>query len=250
MFTLASGLEDSMRALAEVFSRLDALAHPDELLPRLAQLPVVLAGIFVAAGLVCLLQGFKLYKGVVIALALLVGLAVGYRLGQIVEAEMIVAGCLGVLLAVLAWPLMKYAVAIAGGVAGAFMGANAYAAITIEAAKHGHNLDPSLTWVGALGGLMVVGLLSFLLFQVAVVIFTSVSGSVLAVLGIFALLMQVPGWGDGIVRGLTNSPIVLPLLVIVPAVIGLVLQQQRGALKRVEATGGEGKVAVAGGKKS
>lgn len=243
MFTLASTVEQITHTLADVFSRLDPLAHPDELLPKLAQLPIVLSGIFVAAGLVCLLQGFKLYKAVVIAIALLVGLAVGYRMGQIVEAEMIVAGCLGVLLAVVAWPLMKYAVTLAGGVAGAFLGANAYAALTMEMSKHGHDLDPSMTWVGALAGLMVLGMLSFLLFKVAVVVFTSVSGSVLAVMGIFALLMHVPGWGETMMRAMSAKPVVMPLLVIVPAVIGLVLQQQRGALRNADAEPAGGKKA-------
>ena len=49
MFTLASTVEQITHTLADVFSRLDPLAHPEELLPKLAQLPIVLSGIFVAA---------------------------------------------------------------------------------------------------------------------------------------------------------------------------------------------------------
>ncbi len=244
MFMLAS-MQEATESVANVFSRFDALAYPEQLVPHLQQLPTVLAAIFVAAGLVCLLQGFKLYKAVVVAIALITGIVTGYRLGQMVQAEVIVAGCLGVLLAVVAWPLMKYAVAIAGGIAGAFLGANTYAALAIETSRHGSTLDPNNAWIAALVGLMMLGLLSFILFDLSVVLFTTVSGSILAVMGIFALLLQIPGWQDAIARGLVDKPIVLPMLVIVPAVIGLVLQQQRGAFKN----SGNATPAPAGAKK-
>jgi hypothetical protein len=196
---------------------------------------------------VCLLQGFKLYKWVVVAIALITGVVTGYRLGQVVQAEVIVAGCLGVLLAVMAWPMMKYAVAIAGGIAGAFLGANAYAAMALEATRHGNAMDPDRAWMAALAGLMVLGLLSFILFDLSVVLFTTVSGSILAVLGIFALLLQVPGWQDTIVKGIVDKPVVMPLLVMVPALIGLILQQQRGAFKAKPAGAGGGGGSGGGG---
>lgn len=220
--------------VANLFGRIDALAHPDELMTHLSQLHIALAGVFVACGLVCMLQGFRLYKGVVLIIAAITGISMGYQLGQRVHAEVIVAVCLGVLLAVVAWPLMKYAVAVAGGIAGAFVGANAWAGIAHMLAKSGVDV-PGEPWVGALVGLMLLGLLSFILFELSVVLFTSFSGSVLLVLGALSLLMQVESWRDGIREAVTDKPIVLPLLVIVPAVVGLVLQHQSGGLEKKKA---------------
>jgi hypothetical protein len=250
MLTLAAAeqIGQATATVANIFTRVDALAHPDDMLKQLHQLPIVLAAIFVAVGMVCMLRGFKLYKGVVIAVALFTGLAVGYQLGKVVEAEMIVAGCLGVLLAVVAWPLMKYAVAAAGGIAGAFIGANAWAALAFEMSKRGtHMIDTP--WVGALIGMMLMGLLVFILFELSVVLFTSFSGSVLAVVGIIALLVQVPSWQQPIESGLVGKPLILPMLVLVPAVIALVIQHQGGGFQKVSKPGMAGAAAGGGGKK-
>jgi len=239
-------LGDTASTIANIFGSLDALAQPKELMDHLQQLPIVLAGVFIAIGLVCLLQGFRLYRMVVLIIALVVGLAVGYRLGQQVQAEIIVAVCLGVLLAVVAWPMMKYAVAAAGGIAGAFIGANMWVAFATEMNRNGHQLITE-PWVGALVGLMALGLLSFILFELTVVLFTSLSGAVLATIGIMALLLQVPAFRDSIVQYISDKPVILPMLVAVPTVIGLVIQQQHGGMKAA-AGKGEGKPAAAGAK--
>ena len=228
----ANTTEGTAATIAHLFDRVDILAQPDQLMAKLANLPVVMAAVFVAIGLVCMLQGFRLYKGVVILIALITGISVGYKLGQTVEAEVIVAGCLGVLLAVVAWPLMKYAVAVAGGLAGAFIGANAWTGFVAQMSSHGFTLNEQTPWIGALFGLLTLGLLSFILFELAVVLFTSFSGATLCVLGIMALLLQIDGLREGITNSLAKKPMIVPMLVIVPAVIGLVLQHQFGGLKK------------------
>ncbi len=237
----AASPDDSTRTVVpQLFDRLDALAHPDQLVPLLEQVGWVIASIFVVVGVLCLLQGYKLYKGVVIVAALVLGMGVGYRLGQHIQAEVIVAGCLGVLLAVVAWPAMKYAVAVCGGLVGAFLGANAWTALAEHLAANGNaGLPAEEYWAGALIGLMLLGLLSFILFELSVVVFTSISGSVLAVFGITALLLQVPAWRGAIGEAIAANPLVMPLLVVVPAAVGLVLQYQFGGLKRAPA-GAEG----------
>jgi len=51
------------------------------------------------------------------------------------------------------------------------------------------------------------------------------------VLGVIALLLHVPNWETTVSSSLQASPMVVPMLVIVPAVIGLIIQQAlaRGA---------------------
>lgn len=218
-------------AIANLFGKMDGLAHPKELMKVLQDLPVAMAGVLLAVGLVCLLAGCKVYRSVVILIAALTGLVVGFQLGAVVDAELIVAVCLGVLLAVVAWPLMKYAVAIAGGLAGAFMGANAWTAAMAVVYRHeAHPPTVDAHWVGALVGLMMLGLLSFILFEISVLLFTSISGAVLALMGTLALLLQIPAFHDTIEQGIHNAAI-LPMMVVVPTVIGIVFQHHHGGLK-------------------
>jgi hypothetical protein len=191
---------------------------------------VVWAVVFVIVGLLCMLNGYKFYKGVTIALAMTIGLFAGYHLGKKIDAEYIVAGCLAVLLAVGCWPLMKYAVAAMGGLAGAFVGANAWSAVGHLLAQNSSNAQGALDaaqhyWIGALLGLIVCGMLAFVLFKLAVVVFTSVSGSTIAVIGAIALLLQFSAVRESVAQGLSAHALVVPLLVLVPAAIALILQQ-------------------------
>jgi hypothetical protein len=227
------------KVIPAIWTRWDALCHPEEMVAALGDLTMVWAGIFVAAGLVCLLQGYKLYKWVVVTLALALGGAIGYQLGQHIQAEVIVAGCLGVLLAVVAWPFMKFAVAAAGGFAGAVIGANAWSALAdqINANSQTLSVPADAHWAGALMGLLFFGMLSFILFELSVVVFTSFSGSMLLVMGAIALLLHVPAWQDAVGNSLKASPLIVPVLVIVPAMIGLVIQHHFGGLKTESAKG-------------
>lgn len=215
--------------LTSVFGRPDTLAQPKDLLGHLQQLSVVWSTIFLAAGLVCMLNGYRFYKTVTIVLALAIGGCMGYYLGNKVEQGYIVAGCLAALLAVCCWPLMKYAVAVMGGLVGAFLGANAWSAILSTMQNSGAKPDASQQtyWIGALVGLLICGMLAFILFKLSVVLFTAVSGATIAMLGGLSLLLQVSAWRDPIIASLQNNAMVLPLLMIVPAVIGLIIQHSQ-----------------------
>lgn len=226
---------DARETITALMGRVDSLAHPDEVIKHLEKLPLVLAAIFVAVGITCMLRGFKVYRWVVVLAALLTGLGVGYKLGQEVEAELIVAGCLGVLLAVVAWPLMKYAVAIVGGVAGLFLGANAWSALSHYSLSHHWAIKiVDMPWLGALVGLMIFGMLAFIVFELSVVLFTSISGSMLAVIGSVALLLQLSPWQTAIAQNLSNKPLALPMIVLVPAIIAFVIQHHGGGLGQVK----------------
>lgn len=211
-----------------IFSRPDTLAYPEDLLHSLETLSVVWSVIFLTAGVVCMLQGYRIYKTVTVVLALAIGAFAGYKLGQSVNAEYIVSGCMGALLAVTCFRLMKYAVAIMGGLAGAFLSANAWTAITRLVST---DADAAATvqyyWICSLVGLLFGGMLAFILFKISVVLFTSVSGATIAVLGGVALLLQIPGFGSNVYESVAAHPVVVPLLVLVPALIGFILQESQ-----------------------
>jgi len=221
-----SPLQNLFDTVTAMFSRPDTLAQPEALVEHLQALSVVWAVVFLIVGLMCMLNGYRFYRFATVAIALLIGLFAGYWVGQQIQAPFIVAGCLGLLLGALAFPLMKFAVAIFGGIAGAFIGANLWAGIASAANKSTSTEIPvDAYWIGALVGLMLCGMLAFILFKLSVVLFTSVSGATIAVLGGLALLLSFDPWHDTIKSGLTASQLVVPLLVFVPAVIGLILQE-------------------------
>lgn len=222
--------ENLLQVITSVFSRPDTLAHPDKLMPHLQSMSVIWAVVFLTAGLVCILNGYKFYKPVTFILALLIGASVGWALGQRIQAESyITAGCLGALMAAACLPLMKYAVSIMGGLSGSFIGANAWTSVGKLIAESGNKVNNSAEtcWIGALIGLVVFGMLAFILFKLSIVLFTSISGSTLAVFGAMALLLQVPQWQTTVTKSMTSHTIVLPLLVLVPAIIGLILQESK-----------------------
>ncbi|MEX0777447.1 MAG: hypothetical protein WD042_17215 [Phycisphaeraceae bacterium] len=243
MLTTLASLNDPniFDSVSSIFGRVDALNHPESLVEVLAQMSIVWGVVFLIAGLVCLLNGYKMYRWVTVVLAACVGGVAGYCLGQRINAEFIVAGCLGALLAVTAYPLMKYAVAAMGGLVGAFLGANLWGAMAGVVEPAMQKTIASTYWVGALMGLLLCGMLAFILFKLSVVLFTSVSGATIAMIGVLALVLQVPAWRSSIDSWSSHAnAMVFPLLVLVPAVIGLILQQ----VKPEAASGGGGKPAA------
>ena len=222
----AAGEANLFDSVIHVFSSVDMLAQPDRLVAHLSMLSVVWAVVFIVVGMLCLLNGARHYKAVTIGLAFMIGLFAGYWMGQKIDAPYVVGGCLAVLMAVLVFPLMQYAVAIMGGLAGAFVGANLWVGLAQALNKGaGTNIPTDVYWVGALIGLLVCGMLAFILFKFSVVMFTSVSGATIAMLGVITLLLSFQPWQSAVVAGLTASQLVIPLLVFVPAIIGLILQQ-------------------------
>ncbi len=227
-----TGLTDGnvFEVVTNIFARGDTLAHPEDLTTALRSMSIVWGAIFLTAGLVTMLNGYKYHRTVVIVTASAIGAFAGYALGKHLEnqAAYIVAGCLSILLAVGCWPLMKYAVALVGGLAGAFIGANTWASIAavMQDTQRAQAMMDNY-WIGAMIGLIVCGMLSFIVFKFSVVMFTSFGGSTIAVFGAIALLLQVPLWQETVQSSLTAHPIVIPLLIAVPSVIGLILQQQQ-----------------------
>lgn len=220
------GIENLFETVTQIFSSVDMLARPDSFTAHIANLSVVWAVVFVVVGLLCLLSGAKNYKTVTVALAFFVGLFAGYWLGKKIDAPYVIAGCLALLLGVAAYPLMKYAVSAFGGLAGAFVGANLWVGMAHALNKGaGTQIPGDAYWIGALFGLVVCGMMAFSLFKFSCVLFTSVTGATLAMIGVLCLLLSFQPWKASVVSGLTASQIVVPLLVFVPAVIGLILQQ-------------------------
>lgn len=208
-----------MEMVRDIVGRMDILNHPNQLLDGLAQVPLVMGGVFVVVGVLCVLNGYRWHKWVVVVLAFLGGLVLGRLLSAHMGESRIVAVALGLLCAIIATPLLRIAVAIFGGLTGAFIGANAWTAInTAQADSH---------WAGAAMGFIALAMASFLLFRLVIILFTSIGGAAMVVFGGITLLLQVEAWEPAVRSTLASNQLLIPLLVGLAAVTGFVLQETR-----------------------
>jgi hypothetical protein len=198
---------------------MDILNRPNELLDILSSMPLIGASVVVVVGVLCVLNGYRWHKWVIMVLAFMCGLGLGHLLSTQIGKSAIVAVALGLLCAIIATPMLKVAVAIFGGLTGAFIGANAWTAIQVSPA--------GMQWAGALMGFILLALLSLILFRLVIVLFTSVGGAAMVVFGGITLLMQVPAWEPAVRSSLGDNQLLLPLLLIVAAVGGFVIQESR-----------------------
>jgi len=216
------------------------LPSPQEYLASLSDMGPIWAFILVACGLVYLLNGWKMFKMLVVLNSAAIGCLVGIRLGQMQGGEHtpIFAGAAGgLLLACLAWPLMKYAISLMGGLTGSFLGYGLWNYVAAAVQRQGLAQH---AWVGALIGLITLGLLAFVIFRLVVVVLTSVQGSIMTVSGLLCLLLKYPPIRESIEPSLTRNIHLLPLLIGVPAVIGFALQEAAAAKKAKKKKGGDG----------
>lgn len=202
-----------------------------EVLDHLQNLPAWEGAVLLLAGLIYMIWGWKIFKILVTA-----NLAVaGFFLGQMVTTLILSAqqhppastnwpiwgGLIGAaVLAILAWPLMKFAVSLMGAVAGALGGSHLW----LYLAQTYKPEWAQYSWVGGLIGLLLLGVLAFVIFRAIIMLFTSLQGAALAVAGAICLLLHIEAWHDPVRAKLLHSHHLLPLLIIIPAAVGFIYQ--------------------------
>lgn len=214
-----TGLEKLASTASSIFRQLDILNNPGEVVNSLEGLPLLAGGILCVLGLLCMINGYRWHKWVVILFAGIMGLGIGHFLSLQMGRSLVVAIAVGLLFAAIATPMLKFSVAILGGITGAFIGANAWTAIGAE--------DPQMSWVGAIIGFILLALTSFLLTRLVIMLFTSIGGAAMFLAGGLVLLLHVDGWQSTVEQQLTQHQLILPLLVVTAAVVGFVIQESR-----------------------
>lgn len=188
--------------------------------------------------------GFKAYRWIVFLNLVGLGYWLGQQMGAKSQLETIGAVIGAALMGVAALPLMKYAVATCGGLVGAVIGMVVWAYC---------EQPMDMAWAGGLVGLAVLGMLSFILFKTTVILFTSIEGAAMFVLGVCALLLRYKPWAQDVQTNLGTKPVLIPLLVISLAAVALFWQHQKHGLIGNEGApaggGGGGKPAGGGEKK-
>jgi hypothetical protein len=171
-------------------------------------------------------MGWKLFKAVIIVNAAIVGVVAGRAAGIALNGStttvLICAIGGGFLLAALAWPLMKFAVATCGALAGAFIGWGLW----IHVARAMGQADPGhIAWVGALLGMITLGLLAFVIFRLVIITFTALQGVLMTICGALMVLIKINQHAyDAVAKSIKEDPHILPLMILLPAVIGFAFQ--------------------------
>jgi hypothetical protein len=175
---------------------------------------------FISFGTVCLFYGWRVFKILVVISFGLLGLVLGMTITDKIVGlnNQLVGGLVGMgVLAVLSVPLMRWAVCILGAAAGGILTAGIWYAC---------GLPEKYIWASALIGIVGGGMISFIIFRVAVILFSSLGGSALTVVGILALLYLYPRTSGHVERLLFEQKWFLPVALIVPTVIGVILQSR------------------------
>jgi len=216
----------------EFFDKIFSLRMPEqaEFMSFLTSMGVIQGFLLIAVGVVYLLTGWKIFKTLVVVNAAVLGAYGGYIFGGNFQGENMpvfgaIAGAL--LLAVLAWPLMKYAVSLMGGLAGAFVGYGIWAHAAAALGRPGHEF----AWAGGLIGLITMGLLAFVIFRFVITVFTSLQGSAMMVSGLIAVALKVQSVSPRVMSALSGNKMLLHLLILAPAVVGFVYQNSAAAAK-------------------
>ncbi|HEY2589113.1 MAG TPA: hypothetical protein VGI81_25445 [Tepidisphaeraceae bacterium] len=175
-----------------------------------------LAALLIGLGIIYLLFGFKMFRVLMMLNAAALGAAVGFAVGQRTDLGLALMVLCGFVAAAVTWPLMKWAIAILGGLTGALLGACLWQTV---------GLDPHFAWSGALTGLVLFGMLSFIVFRGSVTMYMSVQGAAMLILGTLGMLCKYDQIAPKVTHTMSLRPFLLPMAVIIPAIIGILYQQ-------------------------
>ncbi len=177
--------------------------------------------IAVSFGAVYLFYGWRIFKVVTVVCFGMLGLFAGMRIGEM-TGSVLWGGIIGlVALAALSVPLMKWAVSILGAVAGGIITSGVWFAF---------GMPQEYIWAGAIIGIIAGGMISFIVFRIAVMLFTSLSGAVLIIVGLLALLHlyeRSQTESADLIRSLVNDyNWFLPVVLIFTTFVGMIIQNK------------------------
>lgn len=184
---------------------------------HVTSLGIVEALTFISFGTVCLFYGWRIFKILVTISFALLGLLLGVWMNQsFIAGNVIWLGVMfAALFALISIPLMRWGVSLLGAAAGGILTGGGWLAV---------GLPERYIWAGALIGVVAGAMISFIVFKIAVMLFTSLGGSALMVVGGLAVLYKHMGAAEKLQDLVFNQKWFLPLMLVVPMVVGIALQ--------------------------
>jgi hypothetical protein len=187
---------------------------------QITSLSLLEALTFISFGVVCLFYGWRVFKVLVVINFALLGMMMGMAItDKIIGLNNQFAGGIAgmILLAVLSVPLMRWSVCLLGAAAGGILTSGMWYAF---------GLTEKYIWAGGLIGIVAGGMISFIIFKAAVILFSSLWGSLLIVVGSLALLYLYPRTSTKVEDLVFSLKWFLPTLIIAPTAIGFILQHK------------------------
>jgi hypothetical protein len=184
---------------------------------QVSTLDLVEALMFISFGVVCLFYGWRIFKVLVTICFGLLGLALGvWANEQLIGGSVVwLALVFVVVFAIFSVPFMRWGVSLLGALSGGILTAGAWLAF---------GLPQDLLWAGGLIGLVAGGMISFIVFKIAVILFTSLGGSTLMVVGLLAVLYRYMMNAQKLEAFVFDYRWFLPALILGPMAVGMVLQ--------------------------
>ena len=231
-----SAAQENGAGLSKAFDHLWRLEFPTraEFFDGLQGQATLVAVGLILAGALFLLVGFKYVKAMVVVNGAAMGALVGAYIGSFRPSPnmpMLLGVAGAVLLGILAWPTIKYAVGVMGALAGGLAG---FALWLVAANALSSESLIRHAWAGGIIGMILVGMLAFVAVRPAVMIFTAIQGGMMIVSGFCSLLLAHSGVRESIRPELVENDFLLTVLVGVPAVVGFAVQftMENGKLRK------------------
>lgn len=211
--------------LAQATENANGLQEDVEVVPvdfiweQITALSWLQAVIAISFGVVYLLYGWRIFRILVVISFGMFGMFLGIFIGRQMGSE-VWGGLVGLgLLAFISVPLMKWAVCVLGAIAGGILTGGLWYAF---------ELPEMYIWAGAIIGVVAGGMISFIVLKAAVMLFTSLGGSMIMVTGVLSLLnmyefRQVPKTTH-VEELVYEHNWFLPVVLLVPTVIGIITQ--------------------------
>lgn len=184
------------------------------------------AMLLLSVGVVYMLYGWRIFRALVVISFGFIGLFLGLLSADKLstnEHALMWGGIIGMaLFAAIAIPLMKWCVSVLGAMAGGILTSGIWIAL---------DLSDAYLPAGFIVGFIAGGLISFIMLKVSVMLFTSLGGSLITVMGLLALLYQYDVRVSNPMTFYTYNLILthqwfLPIAVIIPTVAGMLLQNK------------------------
>ena len=196
------------------------VVHIDIIWQQIISLGLIEALTFISFGTVCLLYGWRVFKVLVVICFALIGLFGGAMAADKISGHnhQILGAVVGlIVLAAVAIPLMKWSVSLLGAIAGGIITSGIWYAC---------KLPEQYIWAGGLIGFVAGGMVTFIGFKIAVMLFSSLGGSTLVATGLLALIYLYPDTSDKINDMVHDEKWFLPMMIIVPTLIGMFFQNK------------------------
>lgn len=213
---LAQAVETSAETVLET-----PLVPLDYMWEQIITLSWLHAVIAISFGAVYLLYGWRIFRILVVICFALVGLFVGIQIGDKFDLK-IVGGITGLfILAAISVPLMRWAVSLLGAAAGGVLTTGIWYAF---------GLPGKYILAGAIIGIIAGGMISFIVFKVAIMLFTSLGGGILIITGLLSLLNRYESMQEPPTETMKdlfyNQNWFAPVLLMAPTIIGIILQNK------------------------